>query len=275
MDDASLRAYVLWMRLRNLSDRTIGSRRSVLLRVSRHAGKPLAEVDAVDLDAWQRSLRMSAAGKATYLSYVHAFYGWMLAERRVGADPSLVLVSPKLGRRRPRPIGADDLELALKAARGRVRVWLLLACLAGLRACEIAAIERADVLDDLASPVLLVHGKGARERVVPLDATVFVELRPYLIVAGRIFLSVDGTGYVTANTVSLTCNRFLHSLGIDATVHQLRHWFGTQVYRESGRDVLLTKELLGHSSTAMVALYAQWDQEAAAPVIRRLAEKAL
>ncbi len=74
----------------------------------------------------------------------------------------------------------------------------------------------------------------------------------------------------TAASVSRKGNRFLHSLGIKATMHQLRHAFGTNVYQSSGGDLILTQGLLGHSSVATTQNYAAADVSKAAGVVGNL-----
>jgi site-specific recombinase XerD len=277
MDDAALRRYVDWMELRDLSPKTIRCRTCVLGLLARHVGKPLAEATSEDLDSWQRSLAMTASARHTYLKYVGTFYAFCVAEGLVGTDPAAVLILPQLPRRLPRPIRDDDLDLAVRAAPdgSQLRVWLLLDCLAGLRCAEIAVVERDDVQDHLSEPLLLVHGKGARERAVPICQPLGWALRPFLTRPGRLFTRADGTGVATASIVSQRINDHLRGLGIPATAHQGRHWFGTVAYQESGRDLRLTQELLGHASPSTTAGYAAWDKAAAAAVVARLARRAL
>jgi integrase len=57
--------------------------------------------------------------------------------------------------------------------------------------------------------------------------------------------------------MSREIREFLGNLGIDATAHQLRHWFGTNIYAAS-RDIRLTQELMGHASPITTAGYVAW-----------------
>ena len=137
----------------------------------------------------------------------------------------------------------------------------------GLRAAEIALIERTDILRGNGQPALLVHGKGDRERIVPLAPAVQASLDDdSLPMTGRLFRMRNGQP-VNAHYVSALCNRHLHKVGIAATLHQLRHRFGTQAYRASGHDIRQVQELLGHASPSTTAIYTLVDPSAAAPTV--------
>lgn len=62
---------------------------------------------------------------------------------------------------------------------------------------------------------------------------------------------------------------YLHGVGIEATMHQLRHWFATKTYRAS-KDIRVVQELLGHSSPTVTAVYAAFAPEDAVAAVRAL-----
>lgn len=265
-----LAEYVRWMRLAGRAETTIATRRIVLALLVRHAGKPLEELTEDDLFAWQCSLGLLApATRATYLSHVAAFYRWW-AERHGGEDPSRVLVKPKVPRGLPMPIAEQDLARVLAAVPLDVQLWLSLAAFAGLRASEIAGLRREDVLDRALPPMLVVTGKGGQTRVVPAPPTLVEALNAFGMPArGMIFRRADGRPE-TGKHVSATCNRWLHRLGIRASLHKGRHRFATRLYRASGNDLRLTQELLGHASPSTTAIYTLVDPSAAAPAVNAI-----
>ena len=71
-------------------------------------------------------------------------------------------------------------------------------------------------------------------------------------------------------TVSHLANQHLADCGADATLHQLRHRFGSSLYKET-RDLRLVQDLLGHRSPETTAGYAAWDQRGAAAAVELLA----
>jgi integrase/recombinase XerC len=84
---------------------------------------------------------------------------------------------------------------------------------------------------------------------------------------GWVFRRLDGgSGPNLPGTISALSAEHLRSLGIPATLHQLRHRFATQLYQRS-RDIRLLQDILGHSSPATSALYAAWAPAAAEHVM--------
>ena len=205
-----------------------------------------------------------------WLSHFNAFYRWAVIEELTDRDPTLAIVRPKMRRNLPRPIGDDDLAQAMAEAPPMMRAMLALAAYQGLRVQEIAGLDREDVLDTRDVPVIVVvHGKGGHERIVPLHPEVLSALRCVpLPRSGALFNRVRG-GRHTAVTVSVAIRSYFDELGIDATAHQLRHWFGTGIYAAT-HDIRLTQELLGHQSPNTTAIYVAWAAVDAAPAVASL-----
>ena len=266
--DRSVLEHLAWMRLRRLSQATLDLRVVALGSLRRAAGKPPDDCGPADLDRWQRGLAVCDSSRASYVSQVHAYYDWAVEHGRVGVDPSAVLVTPQLPRRVPRPISEADLELAIAAAPPRVLPWLELAAFAGLRAAEVAGLRREQVLDDAAPPVLLVVGKGRRERVVPLAPRVRAALRRHgMPSAGWVFTRRDGgSGPNRPDMVSALAAKHLHGLGIECSLHALRHRFASQLYQRT-HDLRMVQDVLGHQSPATTAGYAKWAPESLAAVL--------
>jgi integrase/recombinase XerC len=266
-----------WLRLRGLRPSTILTRRNRLAHLGRalHADDLLAVTEG-QLRDWERSLRLTAGARAAYVCHVQAFYRWAHAEGLIDVDPSLRLVVPKVPRRLPRPIPQDDLLLAVAAAPRRIRPWLVLAAWAGLRAREIALLERQDVREANDPPVLLVaDGKGGKQRIVPMSTFVRQTLFGYGLPkrAGYVFDRQDGqAGHNAPSLISHLANEHLHGLGIDDTLHSLRHSFGTRLYAEC-KDLRLTQEVLGHDSPSTTAGYVAYSPGLAAEAVQRLARR--
>ena len=86
--------------------------------------------------------------------------------------------------------------------------------------------------------------------------------------SGWIFLRPNGGPYKPED-LSHEFNAFLRANDVPATAHQLRHWFGTNLYGQT-HDLRLTQEMLGHSNLATTAIYTQFDRRAAATAIGQL-----
>jgi len=265
---ADVAAHVRWMRLRGLSEATVQHRQKVLRLLINHAGRPLLDLAAADLDAWQTTIGvLSIQSQATYKMHVRMYYAWAVGEAHLlDDDPAAVLVMPKVPRHLPRPITERDLQRALADAPPLIRVWLELAAFAGLRAGEIARLERADVLDMADPPALILHGKGGRMRAVPLAPRPLRSLTELgMPDRGRLFIQSNGRP-VSAKRVSDLSNDYLHRLGIAETIHKLRHRFATQALA-AGLNLRQVQELLGHESIESTAIYTWINPSAAAPTV--------
>lgn len=85
---------------------------------------------------------------------------------------------------------------------------------------------------------------------------------------GALFIRPRG-GRHLPYTVGIAISRYLKELGIDATAHQLRHWFATEVYAH-GHDIRVTQELLGHSDPSTTAGYVAYSHIDAGAAVRSL-----
>jgi integrase/recombinase XerC len=259
-----------WCAQRNLRPSYITVRRQQLALLERTLGKPIETATADDLELWYADLatRIEPAARGRYLSHASNFYRWMVRSRLRDDDPTVRLMQPRLQRRLPRPISDRDLIPALLNAPDRVRPWMLLGLLAGLRACEIANLRGEDINWDL-NMIVIVEGKGGKQRLVPLHPEVAAELDD-LPRQGWLFPHWDHPKRpMRPWNVSHGVNFFLHSIGVEATFHQFRHRFATDVFAAT-KDLRLTQELLGHADPRTTAGYAAWDRSAATAAIEQL-----
>lgn len=252
------RAYLDFLQLRRSPQATIDSRRRLFTRIETFTGEPMLHAQPAQLEAWYRRLaeRVQPCTQASELSGVRAFYRWALTMRLLDEDPSAGLPRPRVMPGRPRPIDTDDLFDAMaRCDDERVLAAMTLAAYAGLRAAEVAGAQRQDLRDGS----ITVRGKGGRVRLVPAHPLVvgwFHAGQPY-VVARR-----DGRpGPCAPWLISQVVNRYLHDdCELDDTLHSLRHWFATYLYRGT-LDVRLTQDLLGHASPTTTALYADWNHD--------------
>lgn len=198
------------------------------------------------------------------VSRLQSFYRWALLEDLIEHDPTLRLERPSRARRLPRPMPRDDVDRAISSAPEPLRSWFLLAVRAGLRACEIAPLCSRDVQGVvLIIPVQKGGGMGA----VPMSPGLLTALAPNLRTPGWWFPhGNDPTRHITAGQVSVRANRWLHANGITHTLHSLRHTYGTNVYRLSGHDLLLTADLMRHRRLDTTRGYAELEPDRAAAV---------
>jgi integrase/recombinase XerD len=166
-------------------------------------------------------------------------------------------------RRLPRPLDrAETAELlgSLRSWRDRAIAGLMLYC--GLRAGEVLALDVADV--DIGGRWLLVSGKGAKERRVPLDVDVAGVIGTYLLAerpesaSGRLFLVAKGPSRGQPLTSAGLRTIFRYHRAKTGVVaghpHALRHTFGTAL-AEAGVDLSVMQALLGHTHVDTTARY--------------------
>jgi len=251
---------------------SIEKRMSLLRRTEAGIGKPLIEASVSDLRDWLDAKTLHPRTVYSYISHWSAFWRWALLEGHAAVDPTIRLTRPKLRLGLPRPIATEDLEhLIAVAPNAEVRAMFFLAGHAGLRCMEIAGIDGPEVMDHRDPPVLIVmHGKGDKQRVVPMGSELVEAIRVHGIPrSGPLFRKPNGERY-PAWAISHILRTHMHTNGVDASAHQLRHAYATAVYRRSGGDLRMTQELLGHASPSTTAIYTAWSQERAAKVVEGL-----
>lgn len=266
-DDPAVRAHLRHLRLEGKSPVTVYHRERALARLAAWlAPCPLTQATAGQLYEWRASLDVAGATIAGYVSHVQGFYAWAVDRNYLAVNPAAGLPVPPVPRRQPRPIAEADLALALDHAAGRVRTWLVLACMCGLRAKTIAMLrgEQLRLRDD--PPHILVTAetsKGRIEHRVPLHPFALTEIAAAgLPSSGLCFRTADGRP-VRPWLVSKLCNRLLHELGIPDTLHSLRHRFATRA-EAAEHDLRAVQEMLGHASIQTTSIYVAVTPRAAA-----------
>lgn len=225
---------------------------------------PPGEVEPDRLVAWfGRQNHWAAETRRGYRNTLRSFFAWALSEGVVTANPALALPKVRAGKARPRPTPDRAWSDALAAADPRTTVMLRLAGEAGLRRAEIAAVHTRDVIDTEDGPELLVHGKGGKERIVPLSTELGDLVRGGAAGHTRgankwgwLFPGADG-GHLSARRVG---ELLRDALPGQWTGHTLRHRFATRAYRGT-RNIRAVQELLGHESVATTQVYTGVDAE--------------
>ncbi len=281
-DSEAIDLYEADMMFRNLQIGTVKVRRRYLSKLSREIG--FAACNEQNLTHWLSRPSLSAKTRGMYISTFNSFFQWALRgnEGKPIYPPDVVdhdedgkpilqphvptqdISKPKTHPRHPRPMPNDDIRKALNNATPLIRCWIACGAYQGMRCQEIAFLAVEDI-NEIAGTLEITHGKGDKQRYVPLHPEVVKALQ-------QLPPPSDGRYWPneTAASVSRKGNRFLHSNAISSTMHQLRHAFGTAVYQASGGDLILTQGLLGHSSVATTQTYAAADVRKASGVVNGL-----
>lgn len=265
-DAAILQAFETHEEARGLARATVERRRYTLRKLGRFAAPMrLLEVTPELVEEWLATYR-SAETKHAYLADVHALFVWARRRRMVESDPTEELEPVRRGRALPRPIGEDDLALAVACADRRLQLVLLFGALAGLRRAEIARLRAEDCNE---RSIVVRRGKGAKDRVVPTHPVLWAVLRGYGVEHGWLFEGPSG-GPVTPGTVGHWVLDHFRMLGITATLHATRHRYGTRLAEVCGGNMLAVRDLLGHAHVSTTEGYVAFDTSGLAGFVRQL-----
>lgn len=267
--------YLDHLRVRNLRPWTIYNRQRALARLATWANSPVLYLSEADLERWQlaRSTQIQPEPRRTEMSNVRQFYRWASREGLLAVDPTARMDLPRVSRHLPRPIADVKLADAMAGADPETCAILGLAAFAGLRACEIARLDWSEVgLVDHVKQLRIIDGKGGHGRIVPLSAALADVLRMLQHRRGPVVPRLDGrAGQALPHRISQRANKYLHSMNITETLHQLRHRFATSAY-QACRDIRAVQELLGHQSPNSTAIYAAAASEVARAAVESAGE---
>jgi integrase/recombinase XerD len=280
---------------RGLSPRTVDAYRRDLERLaafmqSRGVARP-ADVGARELREYVYHLKdrgLQASSIRRSVSAVRTYFGYLLAEGVVVADPTDRVELPRAWRRLPGVLSREEVASILDAPDPGDRLFwrdkalLEFAYASGARVGEVMALKVRDV--DLQEGLALVLGKGSKERLVPvgraaLQALIVYlrEIRPALAgnrAEGIVFLNARGTP-LSRMGVWKILRRHVERAGIRkrVTPHTLRHSFATHLL-EGGADLASVQEMLGHADISTTQIYTHVEREYLRDVHRRFHPRA-
>jgi len=238
---------------------TIELRRNQLRKMARDLRCAPYHVTAETLMQWFGDPRhkWSSEMRRSYGGAVSRFFGWAYKTKRLPDYLGDALPKVRQQRGVPRPAPDHAWLAALGAADARVRLMLRLAGEAGLRRAEVARVHSQDLVEGVGGAQLLVHGKGGKQRVVPLSDSLAAEVRrgaaghtSWALATGWLFPDGFG-GHLSPMWVGELVARALPE---HWTMHTLRHRFASRAYRGS-RNLRAVQVLLGHESIATTERY--------------------
>jgi integrase len=258
---AAIDAYLISLAAMGQRDSTIHLRRALLTRMARGLGCGPCEVTAERLVAWfGRQRNWEIETRRSYRAAARGFFAWCYKTGRLPIYLADEL--PRVRSAQPHARPAPDAVWAglLTAAAPREALMALLAAEAGLRRAEVAQVHRRDLIDGTDGSSLLVHGKGGKQRVVPISDSLAELLRqgapghtPERAAygdGGWLFPSVDG--HLSPDCVGRLISKLMPK---GWTMHTLRHRFATRAYRRGTHNLRAVQVLLGHASIATTERY--------------------
>lgn len=250
------------------------------------ADRGIAPADALaeDVQAYLGHLAsggQAPSSRARRLSAIKQFYRFLVAEDAIALDPTSTLQGPKKRRALPKVLSVAEVDRLLETSQrqcagqeGRakfraLRFHCLLELLyaTGMRVSELVGLPRSVLRGD--ARVLIIKGKGGRERMVPLNASARQALDDFLAVSGRfdnsqwLFPSNSALGHVTRQGFA----QDLKDLALAADIapervspHVLRHAFASHLL-DRGADLRAVQQLLGHADISTTEIYTHVLQE--------------
>jgi integrase/recombinase XerC len=241
-------------------------------------GIEVRNVDHLRIRAYLGELYDRGLGKASVaraLAAIRSWFHWLARAEQVSTNPAALVATPKLPKHLPRVPSIEQINhLVETAASGESAAWperdrmifeLLYGC--GIRNAELVGLNLNDV--HWAREVILVRGKGRKQRYVPLGDAAAEAIRAYLPsreakLAGRaseallLNLQMRGSGRLTTRSVGRIVKQISLAKGLPAEIHPhtLRHAFGTHMLEE-GADLRAIQELLGHERLSTTQRYTQ------------------
>ena len=274
---------------RGVSPRTIEAYDHDIVRLSVHLrglgrASP-AEATSADLRSFVLRLKdmgLAATSIARNISAIRTYFGFLLTEQLITADPSEKLQTPKRWRALPEVLTVAEIGRLLEApSLEHPLAWRDRAMLEFMYASGVRVSELTDLLQrnlQLDEEIAVVHGKGSKERIVPIGrravgalSLYLREVRPRLDkgrAQGRVFLNARG-GPLTRMGVWKILRGHVQTAGIEKEVspHTLRHSFATHLL-EGGADLMAVQEMLGHADISTTQIYTHVDRRYLAQVHR-------
>jgi integrase/recombinase XerC len=286
--DELLERYINYLRYeRNASAHTIRNYHSDLLQFRDYlkGGDAEAAVDVRSIDTlrirgflallFDREKKKTSIARK--LAAVRAFYKFLAKEGVLAANPAATVSTPKLDKTLPRIMTEEEMNnflnrVAEAVPKGepmmrRDRAILELLYASGLRVSELTGLDLRSV--NFGDEMLLVRGKGRKERIVPFGSKAREALNNYLPIREKILMEARKSGQtamflnargarLTTRSVDRLLKKYVRAFGPNVKVspHSMRHAFASHLLTE-GADLRAIQEMLGHRSLATTQKYTQ------------------
>ncbi|CAL74543.1 site-specific tyrosine recombinase [Bradyrhizobium sp. ORS 278] len=237
---------------------------------------------------------------ARRLSAMRHLFRFLLSERIRSDDPAAILSGPKRGRALPKVLSIGDVDRMLTKAKElsevadaslsqrlrALRLYCLLEVLyaTGLRVSELVALPRTAARND--ARMIVVRGKGNKERLVPLNQASRQAMADYLAMLDRqkphakasatfgkwLFPSFGESGHLTRQHFARDLKELAAASGLPARLvspHVLRHAFASHLLH-NGADLRIVQTLLGHTDISTTQIYTHVVEERLKSLVRDL-----
>jgi integrase/recombinase XerD len=302
-DDRRIEAFLEMIAAeRGAARNTIQAYRRDLSEYAAHLAGEGSSLDAAGSDDIRRYLgrleaaRFSPATSARRLSAIRQLHRFLYVEAFRGDDPTAALTGPKRGRALPKTLSIAEVDTLLRAAHegaddqgkpfasrlaaARMAALLELLYATGLRVSELVALPANAIRPN--TLMLVVRGKGGKERLVPLTEAAKSAVAAWRELAGRtrktgreppwLFPADSASGHLPRQVFARDLKLVAARAGIGAdrvSPHVLRHAFASHLL-QNGADLRVVQQLLGHADVATTQIYTHVLDERAKAMVRDL-----
>lgn len=245
------------------SAKTLDSYSSDLRAADAALSGGLMSATADDVQKYLASLPDKASSIARHASALRGFYKFLMLEKIITENPAANLELPKRARPLPKFLTVDEIELLISSAGDiknsvRLRAMIELVYASGLRVSELCELPVTAILGDK----LLIHGKGAKERIVPMHAGAVAALNKWLAMrddekSKYVFPSSGASGHITRDGFFKILKKCAVLSGIDphrVSPHVLRHSFASHLLA-GGANLRAIQTMLGHEDISTTQIY--------------------
>jgi integrase/recombinase XerD len=289
---------------RGATENTLAAYRRDLDDFSGHLAskrRTVASASTDDIRGYLQALSkrsFAATSVARRLSAIRQLYRFLYAEGQRGDDPAAIIEGPKRGRALPKVLGIKEVDRLLAAARAaiaaarrpgerlraaRLNALLELVYATGLRVSELVSLPASAA--ERSTRMLVVRGKGGKERLVPLNDAAKTAMAEYrALLAGRdgdvpkptpskwLFPSFGDSGHLTRQHFARELKALAASAKLRAeqvSPHVLRHAFASHLLH-NGADLRIVQTLLGHADISTTQIYTHVLEERLKSLVRDL-----
>lgn len=213
--------------------------------------------------------KLSERSIERHLTTIRGLFKYLVKMEIIPYDITKNIDNLKISKRLPNVLTVDEVDNLLNinldsAFNYRTKAMLELMYGSGLRVSELVNLSINDI--DLYNDTILIHGKGSKERIVPIGEFGKKYLNEYLLVRSSLLKNKNGNPNalflnnhgkpITRNGFNFLLNNLLKIKGIEkqVTPHTLRHSFATHML-DNGADLRTIQELLGHSDIVTTRIY--------------------
>ena len=279
LDNFLIKRFLIYLRLeQSLSDNSVEAYMhdiELLMQYleSINHSKLLKDINQENIEnflAHLYDLGLSANSQARILSGIKKFYAYLLQEKLVNENPTLLISSPSIGRHIPDVLSyeeicslIDSIDLSLPFGhRNKAIIEIMYGC--GLRVSEVTSLKISNIYVE--DEFIRIFGKGDKERLIPISQSIIKTL--YLYIDGErkfqninpkhtdtLFINRRGSG-LSRQMVFLIIKDLAEKAGIKKNIgpHTIRHSFATHLL-EGGADLRAVQQMLGHSSISTTEIY--------------------